>query len=215
VFNRKITFKLVLLKIYIDMRMLLVLLVWMSAMQVSFAQEIEGLPENPTLKERFLYIKSKSQSYGAYKVVKETTLDGVWKIAQDTIAAKEASIQRAQQNINKLKGELANSMQALKDKEKSMEQIQHVSTHINVIGIDFNKGTFITTVAIIIASLLVLLGLFFGRMKLQSNSLSERNLAVSALTHEFEEYKQRAMERQTKLSRELQDERNKLHSRNP
>jgi hypothetical protein len=195
--------------------MLLVLLIGMSAMQVSFGQEIEGLPENPTLKERFLYIKSKSQSYGAYKVVKETTLDGVWKIAQDTIAAKEASIQRAQQNINKLKGELANSIQALKDKEKSMEQIQHASTHINVIGIDFNKGTFITTVAIIIASLLVLLGLFFGRMKLQSNSLSERNLAVSALTHEFEEYKQRAMERQTKLSRELQDERNKLHSRNP
>src|SRR5687768_16583265 len=197
------------------MRMLLVLLVWMSAMQVSFAQEIEGLPENPSLKERVLYIKSKSQSYGVYKVVKETTMDGVWKMAQDTMAAKEASIQRTQQNINKLKGELANSMQALKDKEKSIEQIQHASTHINVIGIDFNKGTFITTVAIIIASLLVLLGLFFGRMKLQNNSLSERNLAVSALTHEFEEYKQRAMERQTKLSRELQDERNKLHSRNP
>jgi hypothetical protein len=215
VFNWKITFKLVLTQNLRDMRMLLVLLIGMSTMQVSFGQEIEGLPENPTLKERFLYIKSKSQSYGAYKVVKETTLDGVWKIAQDTIAAKEASIQRAQQNINKLKGELANSIQALKDKEKSMEQIQHASTHINVIGIDFNKGTFITTVAIIIASLLVLLGLFFGRMKLQSNSLSERNLAVSALTHEFEEYKQRAMERQTKLSRELQDERNKLHSRNP
>lgn len=196
------------------MRMLLVLLIGMSAMQV-FGQEIEGLPENPTLKERFLYIKSKSQSYGAYKVIKESTLDGVWKIAQDTIAAKEAAFQRAQQNINKLKGDLANSIQALKDKEKSMEQIQHASTHINVIGIDFNKGTFITTVAVIIAGLLVLLGLFFGRMKLQSNSLSERNLAVNALTHEFEEYKQRAMERQTKLSRELQDERNKLHSRNP
>lgn len=200
------------------MRMLLVLLVCMSAIQVSFAQEAdgpEGLPENPTLKERFLYIKSKSQSYGAYKVVKETTLDGVWKIAQDTIAAKEASIQRAQQSINKLKGDLGNSIQALKDKEKSMEEIQHASTHINVIGIDFNKGTFITTVAVIIAGLLVMLGLVIGRMKLQSNSLSERNLAVSALTHEFEEYKQRAMERQTKLSRELQDERNKLHSRNP
>ena len=200
------------------MRMLLVLLVCMSAIQVSFAQEADapdGLPENPTLKERFLYIKSKSQSYGAYKVVKETTLDGVWKIAQDTIAAKEAAFQRAQQSINKLKGDLGNSIQALKDKEKSMEEIQHASTHINVIGIDFNKGTFITTVAVIIAGLLVMLGLVIGRMKLQSNSLSERNLAVSALTHEFEEYKQRAMERRTKLSRELQDERNKLHSRNP
>jgi hypothetical protein len=35
---------------------------------------------------------------------------------------------------------------------------------------------------------------------------------VSALTNEFEEYKHRAMDKQTKLSRELQDERNKLAS---
>ncbi len=198
------------------MRMLFVLLVWLLAFQVSFSQsDPETLQENPSLRERFLYMKGKSQSYGAYKVVKESVLDGVWKIAQDTIAAKEAAFQVAQQNINKLKGELNQSIQGLKAKEKSMEEIQHASTHINVLGIEFNKGTFITTVAVIIAGLLVMLGLVIGRMKLQSNSLSERNLAVGALTHEFEEYKQRAMERQTKLSRELQDERNKLHSRNP
>ena len=200
------------------MRMLFVLLVCLLVYQVSFSQvEAEGetLQVNPSLRERFLFLKSKSQSYGAYKVVKESVLDGVWKIAQDTIAAKEAAFQGALQNINKLKGELNQAVLALKGKEKSMEEIQHASTHITVLGIDFNKGTFITTVAVIIAGLLVILGLVIGRMKLQSNSLSERNLAVSALTHEFEEYKQRAMERQTKLSRELQDERNKLHSRNP
>ena len=198
------------------MRMLFVLLVGLLACHVSFSQsQPETLEENPSLHERFLFMKSKSQSYGAYKVVKESVLDGVWKIAQDTIIAKEASIKQAQTNINKLKGELNKSIEAFKGKEKSMEEVLHSSTHISVIGIDFNKGTFITTVAVIIAGLLVMLGLVIGRMKLQSNSLSERNLAVSALTHEFDEYKQRAMERQTKLSRELQDERNKLHSRNP
>jgi hypothetical protein len=196
--------------------MVLVLLVGLLAFHVSFSQsEPETLQENPTLQERFLFMKSKSQSYGAYKVVKESVLDGVWKIANDTIAAKEAAVKQAMANINKLKGELNQSLESYKAKEKSMEEIQHSSTHINVIGIDFNKGTFITTVAVIIAGLLVMLGLVIGRMKLQSNSLAERNLAVSALTHEFDEYKQRAMERQTKLSRELQDERNKLHSRNP
>jgi hypothetical protein len=206
----------VLLKNTLNMRVLFVLLVWLLAFQVSFSQsEPETLQENPSLHERFLYMKSKSQSYGAYKVVKESVLDGVWKIAQDTIAAKEASIKQIQANTNKLKGELNQSLETVKAKEKSMEEITHASTHINVIGIDFNKSTFITTVAVIVAGLLVMLGLLIGRMKLQSNSLSERNLAVSALTHEFEEYKQRAMERQTKLSRELQDERNKLHSRNP
>lgn len=198
------------------MRMLFFLLVGLLAFHISFSQEeSEGLKDNPSLQERFQYMKSKSSSYGAYKVVKESVLDGVWKIAQDTIAAKEASIKSAQANINKLNGELNQSIEAFKAKEKSMEEILHDSTHITVIGIDFNKGTFITTVAVIIAGLLVMLGLVIGRMKLQSNALSERNLAVSALTHEFDEYKQRAMERQTKLSRELQDERNKLHSRNP
>lgn len=198
------------------MRMLFVLLVWLMAFQVSFSQsQPETLQENPSLHERFLFMKSKSSSYGAYKVVKETVLDGVWKIAQDTIAAKEASIKQLQANINKLNSDLNKSIEDFKAKEKSMEEMTHASTHISVIGIDFNKGTFITTVAVIVAGLLVMLGLVIGRMKLQSNALSERNLAVSALTHEFDEYKQRAMERQTKLSRELQDERNKLHSRNP
>ena len=198
------------------MRMLFVLLVWLMAFQVSYSQsQPETLQENPSLHERFLFMKSKSSSYGAYKVVKETVLDGVWKIAQDTIAAKEASIKQLQANINKLNSDLNKSIEDYKAKEKSMEEMTHASTHITVIGIDFNKGTFITTVAVIIAGLLVMLGLIIGRMKLQSNALSERNLAVSALTHEFDEYKQRAMERQTKLSRELQDERNKLHSRNP
>ena len=198
------------------MRMLFVLLVGLAAFHVSFSQaDPDGLKENPSLQERFLYMKSKSQSYGAYKVVKESVMDGVWKIANDTIAAKEASIKAAQANISKLKAELDKSLEAYKAKEKSMEEIMHASTHINVIGIDFNKGTFITTVAVIVAGLLVMLGLVIGRMKLQANSLAERNLAVSALTHEFDEYKHRAMERQTKLSRELQDERNKLHSRNP
>ncbi len=198
------------------MRMLFVLLVWLVAFQVSYSQaQPETLQENPSLHERFLFMKSKSSSYGAYKVVKESVLDGVWKIAQDTIAAKEASINQLQANINKLNSDLNKSIEDFKAKEKSMEEMLHASTHINVIGIDFNKGTFITTVGVIIAGLLVMLGLVIGRMKLQSNALSERNLAVSALTHEFDEYKQRAMERQTKLSRELQDERNKLHSRNP
>jgi hypothetical protein len=49
-------------------------------------------------------------------------------------------------------------------------------------------------------------------MKVQSKILSERNLAVNSLTHEFDEYKHRAMDKQTKLSRELQDERNKLQA---
>ena len=195
------------------MKVLSFLLVCMAASLVCFAQKpSEALEGEHTLRERFLLMKSKSQTYGAYKVIKESVIDGVWKIHQDSIAAKDGAIRLANGNIRDLKTQLNETIATLNKKEQSMVAIQHASTHINVLGIDLAKGAFITMVGIIIAGLLVLLGLVIGRMKLQSNSLNERNLAVTALTNEFEEYKHRAMDKQTKLSRELQDERNKLQA---
>jgi hypothetical protein len=41
-------------------------------------------------------------------------------------------------------------------------------------------------------------------------SMKERADAFTSLSNEFEEYKRKAMEKQTKLSRELQTERNRL-----
>jgi hypothetical protein len=188
-------------------------LVCLTASDACFAQKpAEALQGNHSLRERYLLMKSKSQTYGEYKVIKETILDGVWKILQDSIAAKEKSLATANSNMKDLKAELSKTTTALKEKEQSMTDILHASTHISVLGIDLGKGTFISITAIVIAGLLFFLGVVMGRMKLQSKALSERNLAVSALTSEFDEYRHRAMDKQTKLSRELQDERNKLQA---
>jgi hypothetical protein len=185
---------------------------------VSFTASFSQTPADPaaseprTLGERFLYMKSKSQSYGAYKVIKESTLDGVWKIAQDSLEAKKKALASANGGIKDLQNQLNQKIAAVAEKEKSMAAVEYDSTHIEVIGIPMLKGTFITVAAVTVAGLLLLLVLIIGRMKLQANALSERNLAVTALTNEFEDYKHRAMDKQTKLSRELQDERNKLQA---
>ncbi|HTF21352.1 MAG TPA: hypothetical protein VK658_24915, partial [Chryseolinea sp.] len=56
----------------------------------SFSQKpTDAVTEPHTLGERYIIMKSKSQSYGAYKVIKESTLDGVWKISQDSLDAKK------------------------------------------------------------------------------------------------------------------------------
>jgi hypothetical protein len=194
------------------MKKSLVLWVCLLASSITFAQQATEIQGNYTLRDRFLLMKSKSQNYNDYKVIKETVLDGVWKIVTDSLNAKNAAIRGAQANINGLKGQLAKTEDALKAKEKSMTDILYASTHITVLGIDFTKGVFLTVMACLLGGLIAFVAVIFGRMQLQSKSLSERNLAVSALTNEFEEYKHRAMDKQTKLSRELQDERNKLAS---
>lgn len=194
------------------MKKSLVLWVCLLASSITFAQQAAEVQGNYTLRDRFQLMKTKSQSYNDYKVIKETVLDGVWKIINDSLNAKNAAIRGAQANINGLKGQLAKTEEALKAKEKSMTDILYASTHITVLGISFTKGVFLTVMACLLGGLIAFVAVIFGRMQLQSKSLSERNLAVSALTNEFEEYKHRAMDKQTKLSRELQDERNKLAS---
>lgn len=180
-----------------------------------FAQTgTEAVQGNYTLKERYGVMKSKSQTFKDYKVIKESVLDGVWKIIQDSITAKEASLDKAKQNISTLNGELNQTKIALKQKEDSMAETQHASTHITVLGIDFSKATFLTITGIAIAGLVLLALSVLGRMKLLSKAVQERKLAVNMITHEYEEYKRKAMEKQTKLSRELQDERNKQSMRN-
>jgi predicted nucleic acid-binding Zn-ribbon protein len=173
-------------------------------------QENEALEGKYPLNDRYQLLKSKSQNYKEYKVIRESVLDNFWKIVRDSVAAKEAAIGTRDQNIKRLNTELSSTQATLKEKENSMEQVVHASTHISVLGIDFSKGVFITTVMIIIAVLILLALLMSGRLKMVHSSMKERMDAFNSLNNEFEEYKRKAMEKQTKLSRELQNERNKL-----
>ncbi len=173
-------------------------------------QENDALEGNYPLNERYQVLKSKSQNYKEYKVIRENVLDGFWRIVRDSVSAKQAAIAARDRNIGELKKDLSETQAALKEKEASMQEIVYDSTHINVLGINFSKGVFITTVAIIFVGLVLVVLMISGRLRMIHSSLKERADAFTSLSTEFEEYKRKAMEKQTKLSRELQTERNKL-----
>jgi hypothetical protein len=195
-----------------DMKKLLTLFFALSCLSAAtFAQqEGDALEGNYPLNDRFQLLKTKSQNYKEYKVIRENVLDSFWKIVRDSVAAKEAAMAAKDQNIQKLNSALSETQATLKQKEASMAEVVHDSTHINVLGISFAKSVFITTVAVIIGGLILLLVFISGRLKLVHSSMKERADAFTSLQNEFEEYKRKAMEKQTKLSRELQTERNRL-----
>lgn len=166
--------------------------------------------DNQTLRERYLLMKTKSQNYQEYKVIKEPILDGLFNIFLDSVTAKQAAIRKSQAQNNNLQAELNKSMETLKAKEDSMKDIVHASTHITVLGIDFNKGFFAGMVGVILLiAALVIAGVVYT-MKVMRKNLTEKEDLANAISAEYEEYKRKAMEKQTKLSRELQNERNKL-----
>ncbi len=192
----------------VPLLLMIVLLVAGSA----FAQTAEDALRNDqqTLRERYLVMKSKSQNYQEYKVIKENILDGMWKIVLDTMSAKQAAIRKSRAEINNLQAELNKNLETLKSKEDSMKEIVYASTHIRVLGIDFDKGFFAGLFgAILVIAGLVLAGVLYS-MKVLRKNLSEKEELASAISNEYEDYKRKAMDKQTKLSRELQNERNKL-----
>ena len=193
------------------MRNIIPVVIFLFSASVSFGQqESDALESNHPLNERYQLLKSKSQNYREYKVIKENVLDAFWKIVRDSVASKQATLAAKDQNIQKLNATLAETQAKLKEKEESMANIVHDSTHIRVLGINFAKGVFITTVMIIFAILVLMVLLISGRLKMIHSSMKERADAFTSLSNEFEEYKRKAMEKQTKLSRELQNERNRL-----
>jgi hypothetical protein len=166
--------------------------------------------DNQTLRERYLLMKTKSQNYQEYKVIKENLLDGVWKIVLDSVNAKQAAIRKSKEEINSLQAELNKNVELLKTKEESMKDIVQASTHITVLGIDFDKGFFAGMVGIILLIAgLVIAGVIYS-MKVLRKNLSEKEDLANTISSEYEDYKRKAMDKQTKLSRELQNERNKL-----
>ncbi|HEY4655863.1 MAG TPA: hypothetical protein VIH22_15175 [Cyclobacteriaceae bacterium] len=172
----------------------------------------EALEKNEiTLQERFNIMRDKSESYSEYKVIRTYVLDGMWKIAMDSMQAQKTALRDAHGAIARLENEIASANATMKSKDAAVAEMEHDSSHITVLGIDILKAVFISTVGIIILGLLVLLGLLVARVKWVQSSMREKIENADALSHEFEEYKRNALDKQMKLSRELQDERNKLH----
>jgi hypothetical protein len=166
--------------------------------------------DSQTLRERYLLMKTKSQNYQEYKVIKENVLDGMWKIVLDSAAAKQVALRESKAEISRLQAELTKNTDALKAKEDSMKDIVHASTHITILGIDFDKGFFAGMIGIVLLLAgLAIAGVIYS-MKVLRKNLSEKEELANSISAEYEEYKRKAMDKQTKLSRELQNERNKL-----
>lgn len=166
--------------------------------------------KNHSLNERYYLMKSNSQTYQDYKVIKEFVLDGVWKIVQDTCKAQNVLLAQSHEKISQLEASLVAVEMTLKKERDDVAEITHDSTHIALLGIDVKKGSFLTFLTFVFAGFIVAISFIAGKMRLMSSNMKEKIVIADIISHEYEEFKRRALDKQTKLSRELQNERNKL-----
>ena len=192
------------------MKVLAALLLLISS-QLFAQQSISAVSDqNLKLVDRYQQMKLKSQTYGDYKVIKETTLDEFWRITMDSVKKTKILLRESHEANDLVSTQLKNYLVEIKQKEMTIEEITYAGTHINVLGIDFHKAVFVSFALLVIVGLLVVLGVITGRLKLIYYAMKDKMETVNILSQEFETYKRKALEKQMKLSRELQDERNRI-----
>lgn len=193
------------------MKKLMLILCGFALINEALSQAVTALENKPhSLQERYYLMKTQAETYNDYKVIREYVLDAVWKMTIDSLESKGKQLAIARVRIDSLQKRTDEAQNALKLKTDSMADVVFAGSHIRAMGWNFSKSAFLGIIFVVVAGLFTAIAFLFLRMNQMQRFVNESKLIVTSINGEFEDYKHKALEKQTKLARELQTERNKL-----
>ena len=192
---------------------LLVLTLLLSSFETISAQE-ENVTVTEALKqekieEQFDVVIKKSGKYQEYKVVKLIWLNKLKSNTIDTLKTLESKLNTTNLKIAEQKTTIAGLEESLAKTNENLSTITTEKDSISFLGASLTKSSYKTIMWAIIGILLALFGFFVYRYK-NSNAITvQARKALAETEAEFEEHRRRALEREQKVMRKLQDEINK------
>ncbi len=161
-----------------------------------------------SLNGQYQFLLSRSRSINGYKLVNPYRLTAVWKSVTDTLAKERADLinlksklAAQEKTINNLKTEASGNKTVVTDKNAKRDEI-------NFLGISFDKNTYNLIVWGIIVVLAISLFIVIARSAKNILEAKHKTQLYDEITAEFQNYKGKASEKERRLARELQDERN-------
>lgn len=188
-----------------------VIFIFFTIFSLTAQQETEdklSLTEG-SIEDQFEYIFQKSNNYQDYKVVKKNwlyilrnnTLDSVKRVEDALLVSKNLATTQ-EQKINELNAQLAES-------NNNLATVTEEKDSISFFGVLINKPAYKGIMWGIIVLLVLILGLFIYKFKNANVITQEAKKSLSELEMEYEEHRRKALEREQKARRQLQDEINK------
>ncbi len=168
--------------------------------------------DSGTLNSQFDYIIKESNSYKDYKVIKNTWLNKIKSHVLDSVKVVRTELGETQELVDKQNKEIDDLKVELAEVNNNLATVNNEKNSINFFGVQTNKSTYKQIMWAIIAGLLGLLLFFIYRFTRSNIITKEARKSLVDTQNEFEVYKKRAREKEQKIMRDLQDERNKNHS---
>ncbi|WP_222984417.1 tRNA (guanine-N1)-methyltransferase [Flagellimonas meishanensis] len=179
-----------------------------------FSQDDPGSGDNDgTLVGQFEELERKSGNYRAngiqYEVVRLSTLNQIKRSIFDSINTANANIKDLSATIAANKAEIEDLNSKLQETTNNLKTVTSQKDSISFFGAWISKGTYKFILWAIIFGLLLFLLFFIYKFR-KSNFLTQQaKTALADLEQEYEDHRRRALEREQRISRQLQDELNK------
>ncbi|WKK67309.1 tRNA (guanine-N1)-methyltransferase [Lutimonas zeaxanthinifaciens] len=162
-----------------------------------------------TLESQFDYLYRRSSSYQEYKVVKKTFYQKIKGNVLDSLQALKKDLSDTKKLVDVQSNEI-NSLKAdLQTTNDNLTSVTKEKDNIKFLGFPMTKSSYNSLLWTIIFSLVALLLFFIFKFRSSNAITIQARDLLSDTEKEFEAYKQKALEREQKVRRELQDELNK------
>jgi ATP-dependent Zn protease len=185
------------------------MLVCVLSAHLSLAQDA-AISQSQTLNEQYNTLVDKSQTYNEYKVIKQHELTDFWKVVGDSVTEVNTAKQEALATIATKQAQIESLNNTILQKEQDLASGEEEKANITVLGAEISKSSYAIISLIIPFILLVIIAFLAVKSKVDGTATKTAKQDFSGLQEEYEAYKKRALDLQTKLNRELQTERNKL-----
>lgn len=196
----------------------LLILLALFAINLGNAQEQEATTQQLSLDKgpitsQFDYIYKKSGNYRAdgkrYEVVRIISLDKLRKNVLDSLNANSKKAAELNATISGHEATIASLNKKLDETTNSLSSVTEEKDSMSFLGVLVSKITYNLILWTIIGSLLLFFLLFVYKFRRSNTLTQEAKTALSEVEVEYEDHRRRALEREQKISRQLQDEINK------
>src|SRR5690606_27367987 len=161
------------------------------------------------LEGQFEFIYDKSSNYQEYKVVKRVWLDQLRNNILDSVASVEEKLATSQKLTEDQNNEITSLKNSLEETNNNLTTVSAEKDSITFLGTQIEKSAY-KTIMWSIVLLLALIILFLAYKFKNANTITrEAKKTLIEVEEEYEDYRRKALEREQKVRRQLQDEINK------
>lgn len=176
-----------------------------------WSQENQSKETNQAIQD-FENLIKKSNNFKEYKVIEKVKINAVENKVRTEIKNLESEIIELNKTIQQKDKVIQTHEEEIKNLNARVEGLQNQQNEIKFLGsIPFTKSSYKIMMWSVITVLILLLLFFIFKYRRGHLVNSEIKENLSNTEKEFDTYKHNALEKQQKLGRQLQDEKNKVN----